>query len=463
MSWKSRTFAVMEQIDYESFDRQMEVLVNGTHALVEEWDDIMTIEMTMDLKSLCLKASRLCALADIDMAMQQQDIAHLRTQQNIMWHDAMDSVMRLKLTALIRKVVDRIKATGKMEGHRSPMFPGNVVQVLPRITELIMDDSDEPDRAKWQTLIDSTVEAEKLLHRILKPTVFPGMDHKERFWMLYELFAMECYLLLHFRNVDALCRNAVESEDAGSRLRMIINRYATCYDGERELERYIRMLEYDNDGMLTVPVLENARKGLLRKVPESLQLCFMDNMDDLDGMAREIATMGISADEYAAFIDVLAKWQLLEQEIYDLTAAKTVGKELYNEVFSTMMFNRPVKLCELKERITGMLKYVTRKNHWFCVWSVLRKHGCLRSESFSAFAQQMMHEDWFGRNPKVLKFSADTLNEYSGYFTDFPYNLWNQKSYDDYRQIHGKKKWGKSLCAGFIDICCRMDMEYEGV
>ena len=72
----------------------------------------------------------------------------------------------------------------------------------------------------------------------------------------------------------------------------------------------------------------------------------------------------------------------------------------------------------------------------------------------------MMNSDWFGNDKQVPHFTADTLNEYSGYFTDNLFTLWQENSYEQYLKLHAKKKWGASLWEKFRRTCERMDEEF---
>lgn len=107
------------------------------------------------------------------------------------------------------------------------------------------------------------------------------------------------------------------------------------------------------------------------------------------------------------------------------------------------------------------MSHVKRKNHWFCVWSVLRFRNLLATEKFEAFAQQMMRPEWFGNEPGVARFSGDTLSEYSGYFTDCLYTRWNEKDYRLYLATHQKHKWSDSLCERFTRLCLEMDEAFR--
>lgn len=453
----------MEQFDYTTFDRQLQNFSAMANAFISGWDDVMTLEINIDLKSLCLKASRLCAMADTDYALQQQDLAHLRTQRNKEWEAIFNKLLRDDLTPLLRRAMDTTRRTGRLDGHTSPMFPCEMSTVLPRLTLLLAESESSNDNYDWNKTVQHTLDAEKLFHKVIKPTKYPGMDYRERFWMLYELFALSCYLLFHFRRLVQYCQTDVPTEDAGARLRDIIRIYAQSTAGSNELQRFWQALRFDNNGELPLGLLQETQKALRNQVPPYLQLCFMQHIRDLDKLALSLIGINITPSDYTALVDALAKWQMLEHEIQLLLHPEDTEDVLWNEVFVGVHNNCHIDLSDLRNRIGRMLKYVTRKNHWFCVWSVLWYRGYLADKSHGAFARQMMHSDWFGCERGVLSFSADTLNEYAGYFTERQYPIWNQADFINYRDTHNKKKWGDALCKNFLALCYQMDEEFNSV
>lgn len=84
----------------------------------------------------------------------------------------------------------------------------------------------------------------------------------------------------------------------------------------------------------------------------------------------------------------------------ELEHPQEIAPSLYNEVFVQNINSRPVSMEELKKIIAKMVRLVSRKNQWFCVWSVLRHHNLLANYSHEAFARQMMSDDWFGGDTK---------------------------------------------------------------
>lgn len=442
-----------DNFDYITFDRQMQNLIASATAITTGWEDITTLEMNIDLKSLCLKASRLCAMSETDYVLQQQEVTHTRIGQNRIWESCLNDLLSDMIAPLVQKVVAGIRTSNRMEGHRSEMFPGDMAGLLPRLAELQV--ADGMKAGEWDTMIADTMALERELHRKYRQTVFPGMDYRERFWLLYELYALMCYLLFHFRRVVRLCETDVPTEDAGMRLQGMVDYYVASDNGRNELERYWTELTFRRNP--SAELIETAERELLHQVPKNMQLSFMRHADDIHALACEVQQSVTSPEECLQFVEVLAKWQKLEHELVLMRDPDAIRTGLYNEVFKPVMESKPVDMAELRNRIRLMLPYVGQKNLWLCVWNVLRFRGYLASTSLAAFASQMMHDDWFGHEKGVLSFSADTLNEYSGFFTDGYFTVWRECDYDNYRKVHDKKKWGDSLCRKFRTICETMD------
>ena len=79
-----------------------------------------------------------------------------------------------------------------------------------------------------------------------------------------------------------------------------------------------------------------------------------------------------------------------------------------------------------------------------------------------AFADQMMHPDWFGKE-KVPTFKGENISDYSDYLGQTDFTLWNLKSFQDYRALHNKpeKKWSDTLFKTFHHLCYEMDEIYK--
>ena len=63
---------------YEVFDRQLNTFYMMCQVFIQGWEDYSTQEMNCDIRSLCTKASRLCYMADQDLALQHNDLTHQR-------------------------------------------------------------------------------------------------------------------------------------------------------------------------------------------------------------------------------------------------------------------------------------------------------------------------------------------------------------------------------------------------
>lgn len=71
-----------ENFSYEVFDRQLESFCRMLNVLIEAWDDYSPQELTFDIRSLCIKANRLCHMAEQDMVLQHNDLTKQRKENN---------------------------------------------------------------------------------------------------------------------------------------------------------------------------------------------------------------------------------------------------------------------------------------------------------------------------------------------------------------------------------------------
>ena len=130
---------------------------------------------------------------------------------------------------------------------------------------------------------------------------------------------------------------------------------------------------------------------------------------------------------------------------------------LHNEVFYLTVNGRSVDLEELKKSISKMVNLVSRKNHWFCVWSVLKHLNLIKHEStFATFAHQMMSIEWFGTIDPRLRFTADNLSDYSRYFNEYDYTEWTEEMFLEKKELYGMTKWSPKLYQNFSSLCARM-------
>ena len=152
------------------------------------------------------------------------------------------------------------------------------------------------------------------------------------------------------------------------------------------------------------------------------------------------------------------KWHIIEQEIYDIEHPEGVPQVLENGVFYTVKDGKYIDMVKLKNEIAKMVELVTRKNHWFCVWCVLKHHNLLKDkQNFSAFAHQMMSPDWFGDIDEYLHFSGDTLRDYRRYFSEIDFADWNEEDFKEKKEIFHMTKWSDKLLDKFLNICKAMN------
>ena len=106
---------ITTEFNYEAFDRQMEALLQMSMVLIRGWDDYAAQELTFDIRSLCVKGSRLCSLADQDLALQQADLTHARRQANQYFYVQLNELVTKQLSPLMTRVVDDIRNKKRME------------------------------------------------------------------------------------------------------------------------------------------------------------------------------------------------------------------------------------------------------------------------------------------------------------------------------------------------------------
>lgn len=435
---------------YTVFDRQVRNLAAMVSVLIDGWEDYSSMEMNIDLKSLTIKAAKVCYLADEDRARQSESITQERESANSTLLKLIGDLLTERLRPFIMQVLEKIQRGEGMSGKNHRTLRHNISDILPRLAEMTQS-------THIENIIATTAVLEKRLKKN-KPTTLPGMSDMERLWMLYELVTLICYLHLHFENMFKLTHIEINPDDIGRMLMASIQQYAEDEEGGRELTSYLEALRFDHGGVLTADVLREARVALRREVPQSLQLCFMRHINDIDEMGRDLLkTKDKTVDDIKALLIVVAKWQMLTRELEELTHPHITEEELPNEVFHSMLHNKRISMRQLRQRIERMLPLVTRKNHWFCVWSVLNYHNLIKNTNTEAFARQMLSPEWFGNARGILPFTGDTLREYAGYFTSTTFRIWDRASYNLYRQTHNKKKWAPTLCDRMQQLCERMN------
>lgn len=446
------------ELDYEVFDRQVENLMAMSRVLATEIEDCSMQEMTHDLVSLQTKSSRLCYMADVDYALQQTEISHVREEKNKKYHEAFEVLMAKYVSPTIMRIVEDDIRNYTAALYKHPSTLPNLSTFLPRLKELVMADGE----TEWQTTLDSIEANQALFAKKLKLTTFPGMQPAERFWRLFLYYLQMCYLMYHFRRTSKLCGQEIEPKEMGRLLTAAIQHYALSEEGSKELELLMAKLKYNSkNALLSVEEMQDAQKVLLNEVPDSLQLCYIKHINNIDSLGQAISKERFSNDDLAALVKVIAKWQMLESQIECILHPKASEESIYNEVFHTNMNGKAVNLKELKTRIERMLTDVYKKNQWICVWCVLKHHNLLRNTQLEPFARQMMHKDWFGGISEETRIKGDTLRDYTGYFTMYDYTRWDTAQFNAYCEMHHKTKWSASLFNKLLHTCISMEELYE--
>ena len=507
VSWKTfRIFAkknidiMANEIDtapalsYEVFDRQLQHFQNMLEMMVDGWEDYNSQEMTCDILSLCTKASRLCYMADQDLALQHTDVTQQRKEQNEHWRHQMEALVREKFSYFVLHVADGLKDGKMLEGHESPMFSAKLGIIFPRLHDLLMMEGMEKQQfqelqALFQT-IESMVgsEAPLLLAQLSNiPGVSLAQETQEaspsadtlsddsqtvdsqyadplsiemllRFWNFFRLYAMASYLLLHFRRVCHVTSRPLDAEATIRLTESKVQRYMNDEEGKRSLYLYQARLRYENDGKpLDVSQWLKARRELKAQVPPKFELAFLYYADDTNKAGEELAKLTFSEEEFACLVDVLAKYQLIPRRIFEIDHPEEQSQTLPNEAFNIVVKGRSVDLLEVKKTIAKMVPLVEKKNQWFCVWSVLRHLNLIREgATFATFAHQMMSTEWFGKTEGIVRFTADNLSDYSHYFNEYDFTDWDEELFLEKKELYGMTKWSPKLCQNFSSLCERM-------
>ena len=479
---------------YEFFDRQLKHFCMMLQVLMEGWEDYNSQELTFDLNSLCTKVSRLCYMADQDLALQHADVTHQRKEQNEDWLQQMEVLVKGKFSPFVLQVVSGFKEGKMLQGHESPMFPSELSSIFPRIFDLLEMEgmgmeklqelqglivwgeamvrngnplllaqlSDIPETScdevsLGDALSSSTneIDSSASTEEMASPQNISMMI---RLWNFLRLFAMTSYLLLHFRRV---CHVTSRPWDADTAIRLTeakVQQYLNTEEGKRNLDLYLARLQYANDGKpLDMEQWLKARRELKAQVPPKFELAFLYYTDDTSKAGEELAKLSFTPDEFDILIDVLAKYQLITRRIFMLSHPEEQATVLPNETFNWVVKGKSVDLQELKKSIGKMAALVTRKNHWFCVWSVLKHLNLIKEGStFATFAHQMMSKEWFGKTPDIIPFTADNLSDYSHYFNEFDYTDWDEELFQEKKKLYGMTKWSPKLCQNFSSLCEKM-------
>lgn len=445
---------------YSVFDRQLNSLINMSQVLIGCWEDYTTAEMNCDISSLRIKAARLCYMADIDFSLQQEDFNRQRQEQNLLYLSIFNTLIHENLTPLLRTIVNKVRNGQSLQGHSSPTFPITLSKVLPHISETLLEDGMTPENLEH---IQKDVESmEKILAKKGK-TNLPSARPEERMLALLQYFALLCYLLFHFEKVSRMHQAEIAPEETSRLFTQDILLYTESPSGKEELERFRTALEFDYDGeMLTESQLKEVRRKIRDAIPVSLQTAFMKHANHPDALAQEITRLDISLEDYTLLIDGMAKWQLLGTLKEEHEEKESFPSTLYNTIFRTSVNGSKVNLLYIREVISRMLPKITKKNHWFCVWCVLKHRNLLATQEHEAFAVQMQHQDWFPDLESYKSFTGATLNDYNGYLSQTDFMLWNEEDYEEFRNFHHVPKQSQGLLKKFKTLCIQLDAAFGG-
>lgn len=460
-------------LSYEIFDRQLKHFSMMLRVMMDGWEDYSSGEMTSDLNSLCTKASRLCYMADQDLALQHTDVAKTRKEKNENWHQQMEEMVVKKFSPFVLQVVNGLMEGKMMLGHESPMFSSKLSIIFPRIFDLLMMEGMEMDRLQQlQGLIltlESKMESEAALLQqsdsslsllsdsALSPEQL-GIQMVANLCNFMRLYALSNYLLLHFRRVCHVTSSPLEADAIIRLTESKVQKYMNEEEGKHSLNLYLARLQYENDGKpLDIIQWLKARRELKAQVPPKFELAFLYYTDDISKAGDELAKLTFSAEEFGSLVDVLAKYQLITRRIFEINHPEEQTHTLANDAFNIVVNGRSVDLQELKKTIAKMVPLVEKKNQWFCVWSVLRHLNLIREgATFATFAHQMMSPEWFGKMEGIVRFTADNLSDYSHYFNEFDYTDWDEELFLEKKELYGMTKWSPKLCQNFSKLCERM-------
>lgn len=443
---------------YSVFDRQMEHLLGMSRMLVEGWDDHATTELDCDLYSLRTKAARLCCMADEDFIRQQDDLAQMRRTENADYATRLQNFVYACLVPLLRRLVGETRHRHLAEHPKLPTFPLEVDTMAQRLLPLLQQDGMQQEAQ--DNLFAQLAEQEELLRKKVKTANYPAMTQAERMHHLLQYFMLMCYLMFHFQRISALTDVKLTDDEAGRMLLNMLQQYKESGRGSAMLQRYRATLLFDNDNLpLSLDQLREARKALRKDVPECMQMAFMQHVSDVEALARDILDVEPPVEDFLAFLDVVARWQMLTADMFAIEHPEGVEPRLPNAIFHTVLHDRPIDLVALRDKLRRLLPLITRKNEWFCLWCVLRHRGLLKDESAEAFAQQIQTPEWLaGCIPQTLTFSGDTLRTYSGYLNQVDFTRWDKKDFCLIRsRLKKEKKWGDKLFNNFQRLCYKLD------
>lgn len=466
---------IYTSFSYEIFDRQLHNFMQMVEVLMDGWEDLSGKEMTFDILSLSVKASKLCYMADQDLALQHGDATQQRKAENEELHHRMEGLVRQKLSAFVLGVVNGVKEGKMLTGHESPMASFQLSHIFPRISDLLLMEG--MTKEKMQELnglilmMENMVgEEAPLLSARLSATPgdslgqespsedASGMEMMLHLWNVLRLYALTSYLLLHFRRVCHVTSRPLEADVAIRLTESKVQKYMSEGEGRHQLELYQARLQYENDGNpLSVEQWLKARRELKNLVPAKFELTFFYYANDAGKAGDELVKLSFTPEEFDLLVDALAKYQLITRRIYEVGHPEEQTHTLPNEAFNWVVNGKNVDMQELRKSIGKMAALVKRKNQWFCVWSVLKHLNVLRDDcNFATFAHQMMSREWLGDTENIIPFSADNLSDYSHYFNEYDYTDWTEEMFLEKKELYGMTKWSPKLYATFSSLCDKM-------
>ena len=119
---------INEIFSYEMFDRQMNTFLKMWRVMIDGWDDYGPQELTFDILSLSAKASRLCLMADEDMARQLADLKNSRKIQNINYAATIAKMMNDDIKPIMERAIGSMRSTHRLESHRWPVKSAGITK-----------------------------------------------------------------------------------------------------------------------------------------------------------------------------------------------------------------------------------------------------------------------------------------------------------------------------------------------
>ncbi len=446
--------------NYETFDRQMAEYINMSYLLVGEWDDCTQEEMMYDLRSLCVKGSRLCNQIDTDLALQQQDLTQSRKEINQNYYLSLNTIIQY-VSELTFRAIDEMRLNKGLERPSAADFQMDFGLLMPKLQEWIAPKTENKQSYEALAILPN-------LFSVIESELGTGdvqMDSwKKNLLNLFKYFASLCLLLIHFQNLAEMTDEEVSSEEAARLLTAQVLAYQETEKGRQDMRNFIAVMKYEHEGcMPQYDELVLERRMLIKQVPVVFQTCFMEHIEDINELAMSIVKIKPlpSDEDFEALLSAIAKYQWISEYLYEYDHPKKIKSEIYNRVFYASINGKPVDFKRLRKRIERMLHLIEKKNHWFCIYNVLKYHNYIQDNVATHFAEQMQHPDWFPHLPEPLRFSGETLTEYNGYLNDHTFVTWSRERYDSFRLLNGKKKWSPDLWRKFQRLCYELNDCFE--